>query len=459
MSGISSALNLGKSGLLAGQKALEVTGVNIANINTPGYSREVPVFNDFPSLMMKGVAVGRGVNVSQVRRDQDVFLARQLQDKNAALGEEAGKAAPLAEVERVIGISQSSLAGKIDDFFAAWQELSGDPGSRIARDQVLQSGAQLATAFAGSVNDLQNVQRSLDSNLAARVSDLNAKFKEVADLNQAVAGIEARGVEAMAARDRRDLLLQEISYALGGTSIEGASGMVSYFLPNGLPLVHDQDYFSLSLNQVAGTTELRLQLGSQQIPLGPDQLAGELRGMLAVRDQLIPGIIADLDKLAYTLADEVNLVHRLGTGLDGIAGRDFFTPMALPAGAATSLSVALNDYRQVSAGLSGAPGDNINALALTDLGSARLVDGTQTFTDFYGQIASNLGMEISSNRVALAGNQDAMTQLSNLRDNTVGVSMEEEMVNLIRYQKSFEASAKFLTTVDDMMDTLLGIRR
>jgi len=457
--GISSALNLGKTSLLANQKALEVTGNNIANINTPGYSREVPVFGEHPSLMIDGIMVGSGSYVSQVKREHDVFLARQLQEKNTSLGEEAGKSTPLAEIENIMKISENSLAGIIDGFFNAWQDLSDDPGNRIAREAVLQKGAELTRAFAQPVNELKSLQSSLDTTLATRINDLNGKLKEVADLNQRIANIEASGPNALAARDRRDLLLQEISYAVGGTSIEGANGMVSYFLPNGMPLVLDHESYSFNLVPVGNVMELRLQLESQQITLDASTVAGEFRGLLSVRDQLIPGLIDDLDKLAYTMINEVNQVHQLGTGLDGVSGRDFFVPPAVQAGSATSVALAINDYLQVAAGLTSAPGDNANALDLSDLGTALLVDGSQTFSGFYGLIATNLGMEVRSNEVALSGNQDAISQLGNLRDSTVGVSLEEEMVNLIRYQTSFEASAKFLTTVDEMMDTLIGIRR
>ena len=459
MAGIGGALNLGKSSLLANQKALEVTGNNIANINTPGYSREVPVFREYPSVMMDGVAVGTGTYVSQIRREHDVFLARQLQDKNSSLGEEAGKSTPLAAIESILTISENSLAGSIDRFFNAWQDLSDDPGNRVAREAVLQSGAQLTKAFAQPVNELMALKGSLDTTLAARANDLNSKFAEVAELNQTIANIEASGPNALGARDRRDVLLQEISYALGGTSIENASGMVSYFLPNGMPVVLDGEAYSLNLTKVGNVTELRLQLDSQQITLDANTVAGEFRGLLSVRDQLIPSLIDDLDKLAYNLVNEVNQVHQLGTGLDGGSGRDFFTPPAQQAGAATSLALALNDYQQLAAGLTSAPGDNVNALALSDLGTTLVVDGSQTFSGFYGLIASNLGREVSDNKLALSGNQDAVSQLSNLRDGKVGVSLEEEMVNLIRYQNSFEASAKFLTTVDEMMDTILSIRR
>ena len=459
MSGLTSALNIGKLSLLTSQKAIEVTGNNIANINTPGYSREVPMFSDRPTLMMKGVAIGTGVSITQVEREHDVFLAKQIQGKNADLGEESAKTVPLAEIERIINISENSLAAEIDRFFDSWQELTSDPGSPMARELVLENGAQLSRTFARTIDGLTSVQQGIDATLEGRIEELNDKFSEVAELNQTISDIESRGQTALSARDRRDVLLKEISYALGGTSIENADGMVSHFLPNGAPVVLDQESFSLKLVQNAGVKELRLQFESHQVSLGPDSIAGELKGLLTVRDQLIPGIKDELDLLAFDLANEVNQVHQLGTGLDGIGGRDFFVPPALQAGAASGLAMALADQTQVAAGLSSAPGDNMNALAVSDLATALLVNGSQTFSGFYGAIAGKLGLEVRGNDLAQKGNADALTQLNNLRDSKDGVSLEEEMISLIRYQNSFEASAKFLTTVDDMMETLLSIKR
>ncbi|NTV14069.1 MAG: flagellar hook-associated protein FlgK [Desulfobulbaceae bacterium] len=459
MSGIINALNLGKSGLLTGQKALEIAGNNISNVNTPGYSREVPIFTAFPSIMIQGVMVGTGSGVSNIAREHDAFLARQIQDKSASLGAEEGKAMPLTQVENTIGISENSLAVHIDGFFNAWQDLSADPGNQVARANVLESGTQLASAFSSAVDGLRAIQRNLDVSLGAKVVELNAKFKEVADLNKTIAGIEAGGPTALSARDRRDLLLQEISYALGGTSIESDKGMASFYLPNGLPVVQDGDAFSLGLQEIGNVQALQLNLGSQAITLSPDKVGGEVNGLLSVRDQVIPDLINNLDKLAFTMANQVNAAHQLGSGLDGVAGRDFFNPLAVQLGAATSLTVALGNYNQVAAGLGSATGDNTNALAITALGGGLLIDGSYTFSGYYAQLATDLGSEVSSNKMAVVGNKDSLDLISNLRDNTVGVSIEEEMISLIRYQKGYEASAKYLTVVNDMLDTLLNVGR
>ncbi|MEZ4483725.1 MAG: flagellar basal body rod C-terminal domain-containing protein [Syntrophotaleaceae bacterium] len=185
-----------------------------------------------------------------------------------------------------------------------------------------------------------------------------------------------------------------------------------------------------------------------------------------MRDQLIPNLEGQLDKLAYTLASEVNAVHSSGSDLNGTSGTLFFDAPPSPAppaniwdGAANALSVAINDPDQVAAGLSSAPGDNTIALQIAELGNAKIVDGTDTLVGAYSRISAQVGLEAGQNELATTANEDTMTQLRNLRDGKVGVSLEEEMINLIQYQKGFEASAKFLSTVDEMMDTILTIKR
>ncbi len=460
MSGINSALNIGKSAMLTGQKALEVTGNNISNVNTPGYSRQVPVFGDFPSLNMKGFAVGRGVQIDQVGREHDAFISRQIEEKNAGLGEGEAKAAPLSELERIIDISENSLAGEIDQFFGSWQELSADPGSRVARDVVMASGESLGQAFAQTVDELNGLRQNLDINLNTQVEELNARFEEITSLNQRIATIEATGQGALSDRDRRDILVNEVSNALGTRSVESAeTGMVSLFLPSGIPVIQDVEAMTLGTERSGDTLNVYMQMGSQQIALHGDNTGGSFGGLMQVRDETIPGIVEEIDKLAYGLATEVNRVHQWGTGLDGVASRAFFTQPDQPTGAASSLSVALSDYRQVAAGRSGSTGDNSNALDLAALSQAKVIDGSDTFVEFYSTLASRVGMESRQNQLALSGSEDSLMQLNNLRDAKVGVSLEEEMINLIKYQRSFEASAKFVSTVDELMDSVLSLKR
>jgi flagellar hook-associated protein 1 FlgK len=458
MSGLINALHIGKSSLLDGQKAIEVTGNNIANVNTEGYSRQIPVFSDYPTLNMNGFMVGRGSKIDIVDREHDNFLAKMMQEKNAALGEEQSKSTALNEIERIISISENGLSASIDNFFGAWQDLSADPGSRVARDLVLQTGEQLAQDFQVPVSELTALAESMNTMLQSRVDDLNLQAKEVAALNLRISTIESTGQPALADRDKRDLLLQEITGIIGGTNTESAGGMVSIFLPNGLPLVQGATTTPLITKRVGDTLQVSLDLGSHLYDLSADRVGGEMRGLMYLRDDFIPEKISELDKLAYAIVSEVNALHAAGTGLDGVSGREFFTPLAEEAGAAGFIRVGLQGYKEIAAGTSSASGDNTNALQLSALASARVVDGNETFIGYYARIAGDVGVESSRNKLALTGNQDALTQVANLRDNTVGVSLEEEMISLIKYQKSFEASAKYLSTVDEMMSSLLTIR-
>ncbi len=459
MSGLVSALNVGKTSVLTTQKAIEITGNNISNVNTPGYSRQMPILGGYPTVNMDGFVVGQGARIEDITRQHDIFIARQINDKSSTLGEEAAKATPLAEMERIVSISEDSLAGEINNFFDSWQELSSAPSNSIARDAVIQRGENLTRAFHSATNELQRIRGNMDVALEANIDDINLKLQEFADLNQRISNVESSGTTALSDRDRRDALLTDLSATLGVNSFETDSGMVQLILPGGLPLVQDSQAMSLLPDRSSGDLQIQLQVGTIIHDLPTGKFGGELKGLFTVRDELIPSVQADLDKLAYTIATEVNTQHQAGVGLDGVGGRDFFAPLAAEAGSAWGISVAISDGSQVAAGTTAATGDNTNVLQIAALGQAPVIDGTDTFVDFYSNIAAKVGLEVNQNNLTRGGSEDALVQLENLRDSQEGVSLEEEMINLIKFQKSFEASAKLLSTVDEMMDTLLSIKR
>lgn len=459
MSGLSSALNLGKSSLATHQKLIEVAGNNIANVNTPGYSRQVANLATVPALNMRGFLVGQGVTVSSVQREQDVFLTRQLRDKNTALGEQAAKTSHLTELERIFNIGDNNLSRRISEFFDAWQQLSANPGGSVERNAVLQQGALVADGFQTAQKDLQRLSSQIDDTLAAKLGDINLKLQQVADYNQRISTVEATGVSANSDRDQRDLLLEELSYTLGVQAYENSNGTVSVQLANGLPLVEGNRAMALEASQDGGRMTFAVNLGSTTRPLDSSSLGGEFKGLLSLRDELIPQVQEQLDQLAYVLVSEVNALHAAGTGQGGSTGVLFFQNLADAAGAAGSIGVAITDSRQLAAGQNAGEGDNRNALAMAALADSKVLGGTDTFTTFYGNLASRVGLASAQNRLSQTGLEDTLVQLQNLRDSKVGVSLEEEMINLIQFQRGFEASAKLLTTVDEMMETVLSIKR
>ena len=180
----------------------------------------------------------------------------------------------------------------------------------------------------------------------------------------------------------------------------------------------------------------------------------------------------NLNRLAYEITQAVNTAHAAGAGLDSVTGRDFFTANPTPPppanawlDAAKNISVALTDSNQVAAAeapvppATVAPGDNRNALTIVNLGTSILINGSDNFDDYYGKMTSTVGVMSNQNKMALGGAQDAMTQLQNLRDGMSGVSVEEEMINLLQFQRGFESSAKFLSTVNEMMTSLINLKQ
>ncbi|MBN1142137.1 MAG: flagellar hook-associated protein FlgK [Deltaproteobacteria bacterium] len=469
MGGLLAALNSGKTSLSVNQKAIEIVGNNIANVNNEDYSRQTPVLSPYPSLNIGQFFVGTGVKISDIARATNVFLTNQLQEKYAELGEQEAKSNPLAELERVFSITENGLATEIDKFFDSWQKLSTNPSGAIERDAVVQQGGILADAFSDVVADLDSVQRNVDDSLVSKVLEINLNLKKLGELNGQISTILASGSTPNSFLDQRDAVLRDLSSALGVQVYEDGKGNVSVQLPGGVPLVQGTDYLSLEGTTVDGLTQFSIRVNENTtVPMSREGVGGEFRGMLDMRDVLIPGLRNDVDKLAYNIVTAVNAQHQAGVGLDSVSGRSFFSDLdpdpavGIP-NASRNMTVAITDIEQIAAGIdtgSGAlSGDNSNVLLIAALNNQTVVDGASTFVDFYGTLVGRLGLEAAQNNIRLSGAEDTIVQLKNLRDGVVGVSVEEEMINLIQYQRGFEASAKLLSTIDSLMETVIYLKQ
>lgn len=465
MSGLIASLYCGQSGLQVNQIGIEVTGNNVANADTEGYSRQVVQTVSAPSLEYDGCFVGQGATVSGISRAESALVTRQLAGENAAYGEQAAQADALAALESIVGVDEGSLSSTIDDFFAAWQTLSANPGESLEREQVLQAGEQLATDFRQMDQDLADLQDGIDESLAAQVETLNSQLEQIADLNSQIVTMEAQGVSANGLRDDRDQLLQEVATAIGVQYYEGDDGAVSLQLASGAPLVMGDQAATLVGERSDGRLQLSVAFGSSTVSLDSDDLGGEIKGLLTVRDETIAEARAALDELAWQFATSVNEVHAGGTDLDGQAGAAFFSLSTVAddshEGAAASIALALSDSDQVAAGSSDATdalsGDNSNALAMLALQSEQVMDGGATFQETYEQLAAGIGVTVARNETATETAEDALVQLQNMRDSVAGVSIDEEMVLLTRYQSGYEASAKYLAVVQNLLDTLMSL--
>lgn len=473
MAGLFTALNAGRTSLEVNQKSIEIIGNNISNVNTAGYSRQSAVLTPYPSMNFGGFFIGQGVVISDVKRDHDTFVTGQLQEKSIEFGLQSGQANPLAELERIFKISDNNLATGIDNYFDSWQELSANPSGLVERDIVIQRGELLAESFHSITNDLNSVRLNINDAIISKVDDLNSKIAEIGELNARIFTIEIQGQTANSARDRRDVLAQELAASLGAQNYYDSKGMIALQLPGGLPLVQGTETMTISAVPNGQELDLQLKAGGVTRTIGLNNLGGEFHGLMNIRDTVISGLQDNLDQLAYGITEAVNALHRQGGGLDNSTGLNFFTANPAPAlptdppwkDAARNMGVALTDSNQVAAAQVTDPlnpnvarGDNRNALLMASL-SATPFSGADTFNSYYGKMTATVGILANQNRLSLGGAEDAMVQLQNLRDGLSGVSLDEEMINLIQFQRGFQSSAKFLATVDEMMASLMELKR
>ena len=464
MTSLINALNAGKSSLLTNQKSIEIVGNNIANVNTPGYSRQRAQLTNIPSINFGNFFIGQGVTVSDVSRDYSLFITRQLQSKTIDYGEETGKSNTLMELERVFNVTENNLSAQINDFFDAWQQLTTNPGGQVERDIVIQRGQLLGQAFTNVTDELDSISQNINREISAQVPALNEQLAEIARLNERINLIEVSGQSANSARDQRDQIVKNLSETLGVQTYTDNRNMLCVQLPGGVPLVTGTTAATISTVTVGTDVNLQVNIANATRDVGLDGLGGKFKGMFEMRDVFVKGLRNDLDTLAIDLTSTVNDAHVAGYGADGVTGRLFFNDItALPPDLvpSRSIAVALTDASQVAAAgnPTAAPGDNENALRIAQLETTHKVGGTNdTFNDFFSQMVATVGIESARNQMALTGAQDAVSQLQIMRDGYSGVSLEEEMIDLIQYQRGFQSSAKYLATVDELMNSLLQLK-
>lgn len=460
MSGISSILNIGKEALLTQQRAVDVTSHNIANANTPGYSRQQVVLQTgVPTDTQPGMG-GTGVTSAAIQRISDRFIGSQVNRETQAQGKWEARQQGLEEVEIVFDESSGfGLNSAMSEFWSAWQDLTNNPGGQTEREILAANTETLASTFQKIDAELFKNQEDLDDMIAGTVAEVNQIASQISDLNEKINQSEASGVNANDYRDSRDLLLQELSGLIDFASFEGDDGKVTVILGDGRSLVGSG--VNGELTTVTNTTT-----GFQDIAWSTDTATpitgaitgGKIGGWLEVRDTQIPEYIDDLDTLAAGIISAVNTQHQLGFDRDNQPGAAFFTGSSA-GDIALNPAIAADTNLIAAAGtLGGAPGDNANAVAVAALQEDKLMSGgSATFDDYYSSLVSQIGIDVRTATQTAQFEESLVTQLENTRESVAGVSLDEEMINLVKFQTAYEAAAKLISTTDEMMNTVLNM--
>ena len=462
--GINRLADIGKTALFAAQQAISVTGHNIANVNTPGYSRQhVTLAENIPENGSPG-QIGTGVHAESIRRSFDSFIEDQLLASRERLGEFTASNDALSRLEPLFGdASNQGIGAGLNEFFGALQDVATNPSDLSARTVFLSKATALAGRFNQSAATLTAAQQSIDNQVGQTITDVNRLTSQIAGLNTKIADAESSGQQANDLRDERGVALADLGELIEISSIEDATGQLTVFAGRGHLLVDKERTY-----QLVGVPDLSnnglLDVGYDAgagltTSLGSVIQSGRLKGLLDVRDQTIPSLRSSLDTLASELVTQVNQQHRSGFGLDGSTNQDFFAPTGTTA---NTIAVSLSNIRQIAASSTavGVPGNNANALALSGLRSTDFAPfGNVTFQEYYSTIAGGFGSTTQGVQRDLQSQLVLHDQLTSQRASVSGVSMDEELANLLQYQRSFEAASRLIVTADEMFQTILSIKR
>ncbi|MGB7605800.1 MAG: flagellar hook-associated protein FlgK [Lutisporaceae bacterium] len=469
-------LSIGWSAIMAQQRAIDITGHNISNVNTPGYSRQT-VINTSTSPTYVGVSgngrvmsVGTGVDVQEIRQYKDFFLDQKIRRENKDLGYWEARKGSVEELETIFNDnSEEGLQTVMDNFWNSWSELSKPGGGLTARSLVKEN----AIAFVETVKNLDNLlinyRKHRNSEIGENIDTLNGITKNIANLNYEIKKIEGGGVTANDLRSERDNYIDQLSKMANIQVVDGdkmniaLEGMLLVSDTNQIPLVAVPDigadgFYSIKWAKTMEDIHIR---------------GGSIKALIESRDELVSGYKNKLNEFVKGVATEVNTIHKAGYGnLDPLLQTSMFvnskdnTDLGIDIGN-IGYNPILVEVNNIAAAISPPPGnfeDNRNALKISEWRQQDVfsdetyvgVDGKYNFDEFYRNLITDIGLEGNKAANAAEAQDLLIEQLEFKRQSLMAVSLDEEMSNLIRFEHSYNAAARIVNALDEMLDLIVN---
>ena len=441
-----SGLNIALSALYAQRRALDVTGQNVANVNTEGYTRQrVNMVSDSGPLTAaihsRYTGTGQGVRSEDVQRLRDQFLELRGYEEHATDSALRRTASNLQMAELAFGEpADTAIAAQLADFWAGWDDVANRPDDVAARAQLVQR----ATTLASSLNQLDGTLGALSNSalasMNATIAEVNAMAEGVAELNSRIQSAVNGGFSATDLQDQRDLLITRLSERVGVTIRPGEAGSMDVFV-DGTAIVRGPRAEQLQV-EVAVSPVARITWVKDGAPAGT---SGEVGGLLNTVNDVLPRYRAGLDAVATRLANDVNALHVTGYDRAGNPGGAFF--VLGPTGISVSAAIVADPSLVAASAVPGGGRDGSLAARMAEL------NGADTE---YRDLVVRLGVEAqtANRRVEI---QAAITaQIDAARESEAGVNLDEEMTNMLAYQHAYDAAARLMSTIDGMLDTLIN---
>jgi flagellar hook-associated protein 1 FlgK len=450
----------------ADQSALSIVANNVANANTPGYTEETPNWQENPPVEINGASYGSGVTETGATSLRDRVLEERLDQQQQSASASSARLTALNNVQALFtpdSGSASATAGDIGSditgFFDSFSSLEANPTDNALRQQVLSSASTLAGDVSNAAASLNQQRAALDQDASGITSQVNSLTGAIAQLNLQIQSTSP-GADAGTLEDDRQQDLSQLSKLIGINQISTENNGLSITATSGQLLLSGGTSFQLTTGSDGGVTHF--YLGTTDVTSQLASGGGELGGYLTARDQDLPGVMASLDQLAYSVSTQVNALNNTGTDLDGATGTVadplyiFKEPLAV-AGSAAGVSVVMTDPNQIAAaGLGQGTGDNSNAIAMAKLASQSIVNG-QTPANYYSNFVSTLGSLVSSVQTENTAQNASVTQLQTQNDALSNVNLNDEASAMSTLERSYQAASQVFTMLNTIMASALNL--
>jgi flagellar hook-associated protein 1 FlgK len=458
MGSLNQLLYTARDSLTAQSYGLNVTGQNITNVNTPGYVKRDPLLE----TRALGTSTTGTVTATGLRRATDIYIERRELTARGSASAASEHDQQLASVEALFNdLGATGLGSALDGLFSSFSALATNPNDPTSRTAVLGAAdafASRANAIGNSISDQKN---ELFKAAQDTSKEINEKASAIAELNRRIQAAETQGEDAADLKDQRNNLLLGLSTLVDVRTVPDNQGSI-IVQASGATLVEGGDARALSIDLAA---DGRLRVLSSKASGNTTEVTqfltgGKLAGIKEARDVDLFDVGDKLDKLVFDVAGAVNAQHAAGFGTDGVSGRNLFDVPAVTLGAARgirlSADVAGNPAAVAAASTAGTvPGGTANAVALADIFNQALSTG-RTAAETYADIVGDVGQRKAAVAQAVDTQNAIKEQVQAMRESVSGVSLDEEMVSLTKYQRAYEAAGRVLTTVDELMQDLIN---
>ena len=453
-----SSISTSLQGVLTQSQVLEIIQQNVANAGTPGYRRQSAILTTSPVAYAGNGYVssagqrGGGVTVARIDRFNLDFFDGRYRAVSAETQNWEAQTSLLNQLEVTLSeTSDDGLLPKLDQFWAGWEAVSSDPTNTSLRGVLLSDAAGLATAFNRRTAQINQLRSDQNLTVSTMVDQINSYASDISTLNGQISHVLSVGEQPNDLLDKRDLLLDKLSDLTGSVSFEQKNGEMVVSV-GGQILVVGQDVVKLQ-TQTNASGMVEVHAGNNQLL---DVPSGELKGILEVRDHVLVDQLSGLNTLAGNLITKVNQLHSGGYGLDNSTGLSFFSGSSAADISVDSGMTAAKIAASGGLDLLGntQEGNSAVALAIANLKSFKL--NGSTFNEYYNTRITDLAV---TTKTAIDNSYQyglVSKALGDQRESVAGVSLDEEAANMAKAQKAYQASARMLTAMDELLDLVIN---